>query len=630
MRNLFLFLICLCSKGVFAQSEVTLTLGYPDHPDYFIYSIPPASENAKFGGEYYFKIENTGSVDLVNWQLHTFWKALNSTWGVVQKTVLNSATGEIRLEGPTWDGTLSVGESVVLNGEWVPSSSVEDWVDFLPRNSTMTAQGQTISVVYNTTGSETVASYQVQKIKPFDVSRKTFATKKIVAYFPIFDAENAWCSLQRYGKNIDELRIQLYSISPQGVLRAGQDLPNGIDPIASIDYWFNFIDSLGVVDYCVQNGIQLVPVTYNYNGDIGDFDQNAVHTMMTNSTLRTQHISDLHQRLLAHPEFAGIDVDYESLLGTDRENYASFMEDLALDVHGLGKILTTAVHTKVGAGTWDGPQAQDYERIGNAVDELLLMTYDLHWATSPTFNNPPPTAGCQSTPDWMNDVASFAISEINDPSKIQLGLPFYGYRWKQGFEAHTLNDPGVGLTYYNAQELIEEHGITPAMITRESHGYEPNFTVNIDNVNWVCYFQDSASLDYKLTALLENDLTDYIGGVGIWRLGRENDGMWRAVVNAVKQTNAIIENSICTEPLSTNASMDEQTPIQVFPNPCSDVLHVNYVGKPTILRMHNAIGQLLFEKNIEQGSYELSTTPLSAGVYYVEINNTVNVVVVNR
>jgi spore germination protein len=630
MRNLFLCLICLCSKGVFSQSQVTLTLGYPDHPDYFIYSIPPASENAKFGGEYYFKIENTGSVDLVDWQLHTFWKALNSTWGVVQKTVLNSATGEIRLEGPTWDGTLSVGESIVLNGEWIPSSSVEDWVDFLPRNSTMMSQGQMIPVVYNTTGSESVAAYQVQKIKPFDISRKTFANKKIVAYFPIFDAENAWCSLQRYGKNIDELRIQLYSITPQGVLRAGQDLPNSLDPIVSIDYWFNFIDSLGVVDYCVQNGIQLVPVAYNYNGDLNDFDQNAVHTMMVNPTLRTQHISDLHQRLVAHPEFAGIDVDYESLLGTDRENYASFMEDLALDVHGLGKILTTAVHTKVGAGTWDGPQAQDYERIGNAVDELLLMTYDLHWATSPTFSSPPPTAGCQSTPDWMNDVASFAISEINDPSKIQLGLPFYGYRWKQGFEAHTLNDPGVGLTYYDAQELIEQNGITPTMITRESHGYEPTFTVSIGSVNWVCYFQDSASLNYKLTALLENDLADYIGGVGIWRLGKENDGMWRAVVSAVKHTNAIIENSICTQSLGTNELVDAPTAIQVFPNPCSDILNVNYVGKPTILRMRNTIGQLLFEKNIEQGSSEISTTHLSVGVYYIEINNTISIIGVNR
>ena len=34
----------------------------------------------------------------------------------------------------------------------------------------------------------------------------------------------------------------------------------------------------------------------------------------------------------------------------------------------------------------------------------------------------------------INDIAFFAVSEIIDPSKIQIGLPFYGYRWKSGFE----------------------------------------------------------------------------------------------------------------------------------------------------------------------------------------------------
>lgn len=628
MKYLFLVFCTVIYYSAFAQSEATITIGYPDHADYFIYSIPPASENAKFGGEYYVKIENTGSVDLVNWQLHTYWKALNSTWGVVQKTVLNASTGEIRLEGPTWDLTLGVGESIVLNGEWVPSSSIEDWVDFLPVNSTLTAQGQSVSLIYDTQGTEALASYQVQKVKPFEASRKTFANKKIVAYFPLFDAENAWCSLQRYGQNIDQLRVQLYSISPQGVLRAGQDLPAGVDPIADIDYWFDYIDSLGVVDYCVQNGIELVPVAYNYNADINDFDQNAVHTMMVNASLKTQHISDLHQRLTAHPEFAGIDVDYESLLAADRDNYSLFMEELAQDVHGLGKILTTAVHTKVGSGTWYGPQAQDYERLGNAVDELLLMTYDLHWATSPTYNDPPPTAGCQSTPDWMNDVAAFAISEIDDPSKIQLGLPFYGYRWKQGFEMHTLNDPGVGLTYADAQALIEQYGITPAMIQRESHGYEPNFTVNIDGINWVCYYQDSASLDYKLSALVEHDLKDYIGGVGIWRLGQENDGMWRAVVQRVKGSQAIIENVVCSDQLGTQTIENEL--LNLFPNPCSDFVTFTNNGKNTMLFVRNSLGGLVAEQSVKTGENKLSVSHLSAGIYYVELNNVVNKIVVQH
>ncbi|MCC6699997.1 MAG: hypothetical protein IT221_00635, partial [Fluviicola sp.] len=116
MKYLISLLLTGASLFAFSQVEVTLTLAYPDHPDYFIYSIPPADEQARLGGEYYVKIENTGTVDLNNWQLTMNWKTLNATWGTVQKTVLNSASGLIRLEGPTWDLNLAVGESIVLNG----------------------------------------------------------------------------------------------------------------------------------------------------------------------------------------------------------------------------------------------------------------------------------------------------------------------------------------------------------------------------------------------------------------------------------------------------------------------------------------------------------------------------------
>ena len=73
----------------FSQSEVTISIGYPDHEGYLVYSIPPSDENARFGGSYYFKVENTGTVNLNNWKIHTFWKALNSTWGIVTKTTLD-------------------------------------------------------------------------------------------------------------------------------------------------------------------------------------------------------------------------------------------------------------------------------------------------------------------------------------------------------------------------------------------------------------------------------------------------------------------------------------------------------------------------------------------------------------
>jgi hypothetical protein len=618
MKIIILHFFLLVSSTLFSQAELTLTMGYPDHPDYFIYSIPYSDENAKLGGEYYLKIENTGTVDLTNWQLTTNWKTLNNTWGVLTKTVLNSASGLIRLEGPSWDLTLAVGESLVLNGEWIPSSSIEDWIDYLPTNATCTAQGiASVPIVFDTEGTIGLPSYSVRKVLPIDASRKTFTQKKVVAYFPIFDAERALCSLKKYGENIDELRVQLYSISSDGTLRAGQDLPAGVNP-SQIDYWYDYITSIGVVDYCAEHSIELVPVVYNYNSVLGDFDQQAVHSMLSNSSVRSQHLADLSALLQNHPSFAGIDIDYESLLATERDNYAQFMEDLAVLVHAQSKILTTAVHTKVGPGTWYGPLAQDFKRIGNAVDEFTLMTYDLHWATSPTYSSPPPTAGCQGTPDWMNDVAFFAISEINDPSKIQLGLPFYGYRWKHGFENHTLSDPGVGLTYEDAQALMNSY--SPQSINRESHGKEMNFIVNISGQNWVCYYQDSVSISYKLNALLENDLKDYIGGVAVWRLGGEDPSMWNSFMHSLKNVTALVD-----ETQDCSLGLEEQlftksNELTVYPNPSFGELTIESSEQIQFIEVYSCDGKLIQSLSIpEVTKTQVNTSSLPAGQYLLKV-----------
>ena len=627
--NKFLFILTFLylSFSGYGQ-QITVTIGYPDNENHFLYSIPPNDEHARFGGEYYFKVENTGTVDLVNFEIITFWKSLNNTWGVVQKTVLNSATGEIKLTGPSWDSDLDVGESFVLNGEWVPSASIEDWIEFLPRNLTMTAGGNSVSVVYDVQGEINLSNYAVQKVMPFSDDRKTYTNLKTVAYFPIFDADNAWCSLQRYGANIDQLRVQLYSIDPNGTLRAGQDLPAAIDPIVNIDYWLDYIDSIGVIDYCEANGIEFIPVVYNYNNTINDFDQMAVNTMMTNATIRATHLNDLEQLLISHSEFDGIDIDYESLMGSDRDNYSLFMEDLASIVHSHGKLLTTAVHTKVGPGTWYGPLAQDYQRLGNAVDEILLMTYDLHWATSPTYNNPPPTAGCQSTSDWMNDVACFAISEIEDPSKIQLGLPFYGYRWKHLFENHTLADAGVGLTAKDAQELIDNYSIPASAINRDPNGNEPNFLVSINNTNWICYYQDGPSLDTKLEALDKYNLRDYIGGVGIWRLGNETDEMWEAITQSLHNTPAIINSSIdCSSGTNTSSlNQIKHEEMILYPNPASEYLNIHRSESSQIeISLVGIDGSLIYEFGSFTSNLiaiDLTKVSVSNGFYLLKVEST--------
>jgi spore germination protein YaaH len=610
------FIIFLTTLFVYGQEEVTVTIGYPDDEGYFVYSIPPTDEHARFGGIYYLKIENTGNVTIDNWKLATTWKTINSTWGVVEKTVINASEGQIELTGPSWDTSLDPGEEVVVSGEWIPVTSVEDWIDFLPREMSFSGNNHNIVIDYDTDGIENVGTYNIEKVKPINSDRKTFSNLKSVAYFPTFDYEGAWCSLQKYGENIDQLRIQMYTVSPEGLIQSAPDEEDAIP--SNLHYWYDKLEALGVMQYCVDHNIEIVPVIFNYSVALNDFDQSSVNTMLNSASIKQTHMASIVQLLNDKPGLDGIDVDYESLLASDNVPYALFMEELADEVHGLGKILTTAVHTKVGPGTWYGPKAQDIERLGNAVDEILFMTYDLHWGTSPTYSSPPPTAGCQSTADWMNDVAFFGVSEIIDPSKVQLGIPFYGYRWIKDFENHTVDNPGVGMTHQEAIDLIDEHNVT--QILREGNSQEPYFYVEIDGVEWVCYFQDDISLENKLTALDEHDLKDYIGGIGIWRLGQESDAMWDAISQKLNNQSATIDATVedCeTDPVDVSVEEHENdVQISLYPNPANDYVTVHGSTEIKDFEILDMTGKVL-----KKGTYQsqIDVHSLASGEYFIRL-----------
>ena len=109
--------------------------------------------------------------------------------------------------------------------------------------------------------------------------------------------------------------------------------------------------------------------------------------------------------LAAAGGYDGIDLDYENLRASDRAAFTSFVQHLAGALHAQGKLLTVNVYAKTSEpGTWDGPQAQDWWAIGQAADQVRIMTYEYSWSTSP----PGPIAPV----NWVNDVIGYATSQI--------------------------------------------------------------------------------------------------------------------------------------------------------------------------------------------------------------------------
>ena len=138
----------------------------------------------------------------------------------------------------------------------------------------------------------------------------------------------------------------------------------------------------------------------------------------------------------------GIDLDYESLQGKDRDSFTKLVQIIAKAAHAKKLRVVMAVHAKESEpGTWDGPIAQDYSALGKAVDLIRVMTYDAHWETS--------EAGPIAPPDWAERVLTFASTEV-PPAKLELGIPGYGYDW--------LGKKGQGITWTEWSARVKAHG----------------------------------------------------------------------------------------------------------------------------------------------------------------------------
>jgi len=180
----------------------------------------------------------------------------------------------------------------------------------------------------------------------------------------------------------------------------------------------------------------------------------------------------------------------------------------------------------------------------------------------------------------------------------------------------------VGLTAEDAQDLIDQYNVTPGDISRDANGNEPNFMVNIDGTDWTCFYQDGAALTHKLQALTEYDLIDYIGGVGIWRLGGEDDGIWEAVTQSVTGSSAVVDPYNCSSGSVGSLLVEgDLAEVRIYPNPASSIITIEMpAGELLVVEILDISGKTvrLIQNASSQMKVDIST--LSKGVYTVKVS----------
>ncbi|MEO6260289.1 MAG: glycosyl hydrolase family 18 protein [Thermoanaerobaculia bacterium] len=253
-----------------------------------------------------------------------------------------------------------------------------------------------------------------------------------------------------------------------------------------------------------MTGSQLVPTIQNVVNK--SFDGGVAATMLASAAGREKHAAAVAQLAILNA-FDGIDIDYERLPASSRDNFTAFVSLLAGKLHAAGKKLSVTVYAKTGEkDNWSGPGAADWPAIGSIADSVKVMAYDFHYSTS--------DAGAITPLDWLDRVVSYAQSSIPN-EKIMIGLPWYGYDWGTSGAA-------IPVTYASATSMAQSGGIT----VRHDVNGEATFTY----LGHTVYFQDATSYAAKVEMIKQKHPA--IGGFAHWAAGAEDPAIWNMVRGA--------------------------------------------------------------------------------------------------
>ena len=228
--------------------------------------------------------------------------------------------------------------------------------------------------------------------------------------------------------------------------------------------------------------------------------------MIRDPVLAAAHVRAVTE-LVQRQGFDSIDVDYEDLRAADRDVFSAFVQDLADSLHAVGKVLSVDVFAKDSDAGYDERNlAQDYAAIGAAADQVRLMAYDWHWVTS--------DAGPIAPVDWVDRVLTYAVHEI-PAAKVVLGVPTYGYGWgPQGGEL---------VSWLQAYGLSQQHQVP---VRWDQTGQSPWLVyTDAEGVERTVWFENA----YSVRAKLELAQRYRLGGVYLWLVGDEDDGLWQVV-----------------------------------------------------------------------------------------------------
>ncbi|MCL6626711.1 glycosyl hydrolase family 18 protein [Alicyclobacillus shizuokensis] len=230
-----------------------------------------------------------------------------------------------------------------------------------------------------------------------------------------------------------------------------------------------------------QLGIQPLMTMTNFDGNT--FNTELAHTILSNASLRGRLLNNAIETA-RRKGFSGLNIDFEHLRPGDRQLYNQFVREAAAALRRQRMSISIALGPKtqdMPTASWMG--AFDYRALGEAVDFLMLMTYEWGWVGGPPMAVAPI--------DQVQAVLDYATSQM-DSRKVLMGIALYGYDWTLPWRP---GERASGLSCEAAMELAIERESEVLWDTRAASPYF-HYTDG-ERRQHVVWFEDALSVAAK-------------------------------------------------------------------------------------------------------------------------------------
>lgn len=261
------------------------------------------------------------------------------------------------------------------------------------------------------------------------------------------------------------------------------------------------MDDSFMIDAALMAGVRPV-LTLTPLGPDGNFNNFLIAAVVNDQTAKENLLANL-LATVQEKNFQGVDIDFEYIRPEDRTAFADFVADVRNLLSPYGYHVSVALAPKTSdsqAGLlYEG---KDYGLLGEAADSVLLMTYEWGYTYGPPMAVAPVNK--------VRQVVEYAITRIT-PSKIDLGIPNYGYDWTLPFVQGASRATTV--SNQEAVRIAIEAGVP---IQFDEVAMSPFFQYEKDGQLHEVWFEDVRSYREKFTLLPAYGLR----GMGYWQIMR--------------------------------------------------------------------------------------------------------------